>query len=53
MGKTTGFLEYARTETAAKEPLERIKDINEFHMPLSEEQRREQASRCMDCGVPF
>ena len=53
MGKTTGFLEYARTETAAKEPLERIKDFNEFHMPLSEEQRREQASRCMDCGVPF
>ena len=53
MGKTTGFLEYERTETAAKEPLERIKDFNEFHMPLSEEQRREQASRCMDCGVPF
>lgn len=53
MGKTTGFLEYARTETAAKEPLERIKDFNEFHMPLSEEQRCEQASRCMDCGVPF
>ncbi len=53
MGKTTGFLEYARTETAVKEPLERIKDFNEFHMPLSEEQRREQASRCMDCGVPF
>ena len=53
MGKTTGFLEYARTETAVKEPLERINDFNEFHMPLSEEQRREQASRCMDCGVPF
>ena len=53
MGKATGFLEYARTETSAKEPLERIKDWNEFHVPLCEEQRREQASRCMDCGVPF
>jgi glutamate synthase (NADPH/NADH) small chain len=53
MGKATGFLEYARTETAAKEPLERIKDFNEFHVPLSEEKRKEQASRCMDCGVPF
>ena len=53
MGKATGFLEYARTETTAKEPLERIKDFNEFHIPLSEDKRSEQASRCMDCGVPF
>ena len=53
MGKATGFLEYTRTETTAKEPLERIKDFNEFHVPLSDEKRKEQASRCMDCGVPF
>jgi len=53
MGKATGFLEYTRTEAAAKEPLERIKDFNEFHVPLSDEQRKVQASRCMDCGVPF
>ena len=53
MGKSTGFLEYTRTETTAKEPLERIGDFNEFHIPLAEEQRREQAARCMDCGVPF
>jgi len=53
MGKATGFLEYIRTETTAKEPLERIKDFNEFHVPLSDEKRKEQASRCMDCGVPF
>ena len=53
MGKPTGFLEYTRTETTAKEPLERIGDFNEFHIPLAEEQRREQAARCMDCGVPF
>ena len=53
MGKATGFLEYTRTESSAAEPLERIKNWNEFHIPLAEEQRREQASRCMDCGVPF
>lgn len=53
MGKATGFLEYVRTETTAVPPLDRIKNYNEFHIPLSEEQRREQASRCMDCGVPF
>ena len=53
MGKSTGFLEFTRTETSAKEPTERIKDFNEFHVPLSDEQRREQAARCMDCGVPF
>lgn len=53
MGKATGFLESVRTESAAIEPLERIKDFNEFHVPLSDDQRREQASRCMDCGVPF
>lgn len=53
MGKATGFLEFTRKEATAKEPTERIKDFNEFHVPLSEEQRREQASRCMDCGVPF
>ncbi len=53
MGKTTGFLEFTRTETTAKAPLERINDFNEFHIPLSDEKRKEQASRCMDCGVPF
>lgn len=53
MGKATGFLEFTRTESTAKKPLERIKDYNEFHVPLTDQQRREQASRCMDCGVPF
>lgn len=53
MGKATGFLEYTRTDSTAAEPLERIKNFNEFHTPLSEEQRCEQAARCMDCGVPF
>ena len=33
--------------------MERIKTYNEFHTPLDENKRKEQASRCMDCGVPF
>lgn len=53
MGKPTGFLEYERKESAAVAPKERIKNFDEFHVQLPAEQRREQAARCMDCGVPF
>ncbi|MDE6666187.1 MAG: glutamate synthase, partial [Ruminococcus sp.] len=53
MGKPTGFLEYTRVDSTAVPPLERINNYNEFHNPLNEEQRRLQAARCMDCGVPF
>lgn len=53
MGKPTGFLDFERNENTSCQPLERIKNYNEFHQPLSEEQRKIQASRCMDCGVPF
>lgn len=53
MGKATGFLEYERSESSASEPLERIRNFDEFHTPLSEDKRRQQAARCMDCGVPF
>ena len=53
MGKPTGFLEYDRVNGKAAEPLERIKNFNEFHTPLTEEQQRKQGARCMECGVPF
>lgn len=53
MGKPTGFLDYERKNNQAVEPLERIKNFNEFHTPMSEKDRKEQASRCMNCGVPF
>ncbi len=53
MGKTTGFLEYARENNPAQAPLERIKHWNEFHPMLPEEERRKQGARCMDCGVPY
>lgn len=53
MGKPTGFLEYDRKDNTASLPLERIKNFDEFHVPMSEKSRKEQAARCMDCGVPF
>lgn len=53
MGKPTGFLEYERIENKGLEPLERIKTYREFHTPINMEERKNQAARCMDCGVPF
>lgn len=53
MGKSTGFLEYQRINNPAVSPKERIADFNEFHPPLSEEERRKQGARCMNCGIPF
>ena len=53
MGKPTGFLEYTRKNNESTEPLERIKNFDEFHTFLSDTERKEQASRCMNCGVPF
>lgn len=53
MGKPTGFMEYNRADNEAVMPRERIKNFNEFHTPLSKEERKCQGARCMDCGVPF
>lgn len=53
MGKATGFLDYGRKENAGQEPLERIKTYREFHTPMDMDERKKQAARCMDCGVPF
>ena len=53
MGKKTGFLEYDRETSLEVSPKERIKNFNEFHVPLSKEKQRTQAARCMECGVPF
>ncbi|HUW64609.1 MAG TPA: glutamate synthase subunit beta [Spirochaetia bacterium] len=53
MGKPTGFMEYQRELPQDRAPLERIGDWDEFHLPMPEEALRTQASRCMDCGLPF
>ena len=53
MGKPTGFLEFTREIPVDKDPLERIKNWDEFHLPLPEESLKNQGARCMDCGTPF
>ncbi len=53
MGKPTGFLEYTRVTNGDVPPSERIKTYDEFHTPLNDEARQQQAARCMNCGVPF
>lgn len=53
MGKPTGFLEFQRIENKGVPVRERVLNFKEFHTPLSRDERREQAARCMDCGVPL
>jgi glutamate synthase (NADPH) small chain len=53
MGNPKGFLTIQR-KTAGYRPLnERIYDFGEVEQTLNEQDRQDQASRCMDCGVPF
>ena len=53
MGKATGFLEYARKENPFRDVKERIADYEDLHTSQPAEERTCQASRCMNCGVPF
>ena len=53
MGKPTGFIEYLRELPRDRAALERLRDWDEFHHHLEPAKLREQAARCMDCGVPF
>ena len=53
MGKITGFLEIDRQDSESIIPEKRVKNFNEFILPTSNKQISEQASRCMDCGIPF
>ena len=53
MGKVTGFLELDRQDRTYISASERISNFKEFSVPLREKTLREQASRCMDCGIPF
>ena len=53
MGKVTGFLEIDRQERKYAPTADRVRHYNEFVIPLSEEGTRNQAARCMDCGIPY
>ncbi len=53
MGKPTGFIEIARRERSYTPEKERLKHYDEFTVPLSDPEVRQQGARCMDCGIPY
>lgn len=53
MGDPKGFLKYTRELPTYRDPRVRIQDYQEIYEPFAEEKTVKQASRCMDCGVPF
>lgn len=53
MGKVTGFLEIDRHDRKYTPVAERVKHFQEFVVPLSEKETRDQAARCMNCGIPY
>jgi glutamate synthase (NADPH/NADH) small chain len=53
MGNPLGFIEIKRKEAGNRPVKERISDFGEVEQTLNTEDRILQASRCMDCGVPF
>ena len=53
MGKETGFLELNRQDRTYTDPAERVKHYKEFVVPHDETALKAQASRCMNCGIPY
>ena len=53
MGNPRGFLEVDRKEAGYRPIHDRVHDFGEVEQTLNSNDRRMQASRCMDCGVPF
>ncbi|MEO0642552.1 MAG: FAD-dependent oxidoreductase, partial [Pseudomonadota bacterium] len=53
MGKDTGFLELDRRERDYLDPRERLNNYREFVVQPSDDVLGAQASRCMDCGIPY
>ena len=53
MGKVTGFLEIDRQDRKYAPAADRIRHYKEFVIPLSEAATKDQAARCMNCGIPY
>ncbi|HLX77869.1 MAG TPA: glutamate synthase subunit beta [Acidimicrobiales bacterium] len=53
MGDPRGFLRYQRKGPERRPIEERVLDWREVYQPFPPSELREQASRCMDCGIPF
>src|SRR3954447_11011307 len=53
MGNPTGFLEIGRQKQPTRPVAERVRNWREVYLPYAPQALADQASRCMDCGVPF
>ena len=53
MGKETGFLELDRQDRSYEAPTERLQHYKEFVVPHDPQALQGQASRCMNCGIPY
>ena len=53
MGKITGFVDYPRETPSRRAVTDRVNDWFEIYLDFPEDNLRNQAARCMDCGVPF
>ena len=53
MGKPTGFIEIQRRKHPTRHVGERLQDWQEVYLPYPEDGLKQQAARCMDCGIPF
>jgi len=53
MGKITGFLEIDRSDRVYEPVADRLKNYREFVVPLDDKGLRDQAARCMNCGIPY
>jgi len=53
MGSTKGFLEFEREAPVLRSVRERVQDYHDVYLPLPVKKIKNQAARCMDCGIPF
>ncbi len=53
MGKITGFLEIEKRDRKYAPIAERLTNYKEFVIPLGDAGLKDQAARCMDCGIPY
>ena len=52
MGNPSGFISLRRKKAPKRPVEERVKDYQEVEGNFSDDELRDQAARCMDCGVP-
>ncbi len=53
MGEVTGFLKWGRITPARRPVSVRLHDWHEVYEPFARDTLKQQAGRCMDCGIPF